>query len=334
MRLRHLAAVAVTAAGLALTALPVSAGTTVGSVTVSPSAVKVGGVIAVTGSGFPATVDVYGVLCGDDALNGTPDCSLPGTQEVATGSQGQFSMQIIATVPPVPCPCVVLISSPIFDQTPTAPVQVIGAPVAPLHQAPAPVVRPLEILAANLRGNGPWYSWFGGFAKRTLVLTVRNPNSTPYAGPPLVLSAGRPSQWNFTEVTERLPTLAPHQTVTVSRVVTLGALSFGSVDINGALGLAGQTRQFVYHTSVYPIGLVLVGFLVLQLILLTIRNSVRKRVRRRRRRRLTGADLQVALRDHVFGPGSSPVRAPVGASVGSSAGSSPPGAPGSEVPGS
>ena len=50
-----------------------------------------------------------------------------------------------------------------LETTPSSPVTIIGAPVGPVRPpaSAATVTRPLQILNAQLGGNGPWYTWFG-----------------------------------------------------------------------------------------------------------------------------------------------------------------------------
>ena len=84
-------------------------------------------------------------------------------------------------------------SSTVLSRSPSSPVTIVGASVGPLRTPASAVTvnQPLHILNAQLSGNGPWYSWFGGMAHRTFTLTVHNPNVGVYPHPSLVLGGGK-----------------------------------------------------------------------------------------------------------------------------------------------
>ena len=247
-------------------------------VAVSPSTVATGQTLQVAGDHFPAGADVSGQICGDNGLNGSVDCVLDNTGIAGVTSQGRFSMSIQVATPPTPCPCVVVITSLAMTTTPSAPITIIGARVAPVQAPPsaATVTRPLQIGNAQLEGNGPWYSWFGGMARRTLTLTVRNPNTGTYPHPSLVLLAGKQGTLS-TVSTSPLPSIGPGKTTTVRLNVVFPAFSFGNNEVRGTVGDAALKEDIQVSTTVAPWGLIVIGLVFLQLILLAIRNSFRRR---------------------------------------------------------
>jgi hypothetical protein len=253
-------------------------------VAVSPSSVAPGQTLEVTGFRFPAGIDVSGQICGDDDMAGSVDCVLDNTGIGGTASQGRFTMSITVAIPPVPCPCVVVITSPGLTTTPSSPVTIVGAPVAALRgpTSGATVTKPLQILNAQLGGNGPWYSWFGGMAKRTLTLTVRNPNSGVYPHPSLFLAAGKTGSGTLLTVsTSALPSLEPGQTKTFSVNVVFPPFSVGENEVRGAVGDAALTENISVTTTIVPWGLLVIALIILQFIFLAIRNVIRRRNERR-----------------------------------------------------
>ena len=141
-------------------------------VSVSPSTVAPGGTFQILGFHFPPGIDVTGQICGDNNLAGSADCVLDNTGLAGTDSLGRFTMSVGVSIPPVPCPCVAVVSSPQLSTTPSSPVTIVGAPVGPLllPAAAGTVTQPLHVLKSELGGTGPWYSWFGGMPQRTLTL--------------------------------------------------------------------------------------------------------------------------------------------------------------------
>jgi hypothetical protein len=258
-----------------------------GVVSVTPSVVAPGQTIDVSGDHFPPGIDVNTQICGDNNLAGSADCVLDDTGLGTVTSQGKFTTSITVAIPPVPCPCVAIVTSNTFSTvlspTPTAPVVIIGAPVSPLRPptSAATVNEPLRILNAQLNGNGPWSSWFGGFAHRTLSLTVHNPNQGVYPHPSLVLVAGKSGNALSTVSTSPLPSMSPGETTTIHVNVAFPPFSFGDNEVLGTVGDAGLKEHFKVTTTIVPWGLIVIALIILQFILLAIRNALRRRNERR-----------------------------------------------------
>jgi 3D (Asp-Asp-Asp) domain-containing protein len=252
-------------------------------VAVDPWTVTPGQILQIEGYHFPAGIDVYGEICGDDYLAGSQDCVLDDIGFGGTTSLGSFSLSLKAAIPPAPCPCVAVVFSPQLTTTPSSPVTIVGAPSAPLTPPASAVTvsQPLRVVSAQITGNGPWYSWFGGMAHRTLVLTLQNPNKGVYPHPSLVLTVGKPGSALSTVSTSPLPSLGPNGTTTVHVPVVLPAFAFGNVEVVGAVGDAALKAPIKETTTIIPWGLIVIAALLLQFIFLGIRNAVRRRNRRR-----------------------------------------------------
>ena len=104
-------------------------------VSVDPWTVVPGQTLLIGGSHFPAGIDVYGEICGDDDLAGSQDCVLDDIGFGGTNSLGRFAMSVKAAIPPAPCPCVALVFSPQLTTTPSSPVNIVGAPDRAAHAA-------------------------------------------------------------------------------------------------------------------------------------------------------------------------------------------------------
>lgn len=267
------------ALGVLATAIPAAAATP--RVSLSDSTLSPGQSVTVSGAGFPDLIDVLAQVCGNDALDASADCALSSSQEISTTSDGQFQLGLVVRIPPVPCPCVVLITSEHLDTTPSVPIDILGAPTAPLSSSAVPSVQePLQVTAVGLSGWGPWTAWFGSEPKRTLELRVHNPNSATYEDPPLVVRQGRPGQPGEVVSTQDVGSFAPGATRTLRVAVTLSPLSFGTQEVHGSLGFTGYSTSFSDKTVIVPWGLIAAALVVAQLILLGFRNRVRRRLRR------------------------------------------------------
>ena len=140
----------------------------------------------------------------------------------------------------------------------------------------------MQVLNAYLTGNGPWTAWFGAPPKRTLVLTVRNPNNGPYVNPPLVLAIGNAGDTTTHEATtQNLSTIGADATKTYQIPVSFPAVSVGEHQVVGIVGNAGLSKSFKVQTWLFPWGLLVVILIVLELLLLAITRYFRERRRRK-----------------------------------------------------
>ena len=275
-------AVATCAAGFVVLAAPPSGaanGQPRPSIIVSPNTVKPNEQVTVTGRNFPPDSDIQTQVCGNNALNGSADCVQSTAQEVSTTKSGLFQMQLDVTIPAKPCPCVVMAIDFSSSLTPTAPINIIGAPVATPKGSS---IHKLQVLDAYLTGNGPWTAWFGAPPQRTLVITVRNPNTSAYVNPPLILAIGNAGDTTTHEATtQNLATIGANAVKTYQIPVSFPAVSVGEHQVVGIVGDAGLSKSFKVQTWLFPWGLLVVILIVLELILLAITRYFRERRRRR-----------------------------------------------------
>jgi hypothetical protein len=190
-----------------------------------------------------------------------------------------FGTRLAVHAPPKPCPCVVQITALGGDgRSLTLPVTVVGAPNVPLP----PLVKgktkhPLTVEDAKLTG-GSWTSWFGAPVHRTLVLRVRNTSGAPIEDPLLLVAAGRGSDPTEPQHVPVQGPFASGEVRTVRVPVTFSAPSFGSYTVRYRVGADGTTMTKRLGTSSWPWGLFILILLVVQGVLLLVRNRVRDRV--------------------------------------------------------
>jgi hypothetical protein len=194
------------------------------------------------------------------------------------GSDGTLIMPLAVVLPPTPCPCVVAAFATTTDAAPvTAPISIEGsnsstAPILPA-QTPAPDI---VLVHAQMQGSMPIGSWFGLPVTRTLALTLRNAGTLPASSIDLFARLD-----STPVVSTQLPGLGIGQQKTYMVPVKVPALTMGNLTLYGSVARGnGQLDNFKVPSPLWPFGLLIVAFLIVQLILL----RVRKRMRRRRER--------------------------------------------------
>lgn len=161
------------------------------------------------------------------------------------------------------------------------PFEVVGAPTAPPQ---AEVTSRRLNVDPRLTGSGPLTAFFGGTAKRELLLTVTNTGSAPLVDQPVSLTFGKGDDPTDPLLTaEGLPVTIGSLEVGASteiRVpVVIDAPAFGQYTVKGlfigvdAVSVDGEPNDagdetFSVTTTTYPWGLILIGWLLLQIPLL------------------------------------------------------------------
>lgn len=249
------------------------------TVHVNTSSAQVGQLIQVTGTGWsPVGQTVQIELCGQNAINLSNDCDQTHQYTAAIRAGGIFYGALVTQFPPSPCPCVVAVSNEGAFSAVLAPITIIGArTVAVPSQAPpaAPVA-----LSAKVLTDVSAASWFGGPRSVTLVLRVKNVAPIAFGSPTLTVNVGRGRNPSGFVVGKPLAPLAVGATQVLRIPVTLPAFTAGDYSVRAQV-ITGQGEvATVAGTSSYPWGLFIVAALVIQTVLLAVRNRVRTRLRR------------------------------------------------------
>ncbi|WP_398683326.1 hypothetical protein [Streptomyces akebiae] len=158
------------------------------TVKVSKSEAGTGGSVTVTGSGWRPKAILMVLICGRSTPSrgvpgGTDSCANADGRAVTADDKGGFRRELPVAEPPVPCPCVVHVSTitgPKADAD--AAFQVAGHSVEPLPQEVTG--GRLSLLAdGRLTGSSGLLTWFGAPPTRELVLTVGNVGTSPVKDP-------------------------------------------------------------------------------------------------------------------------------------------------------
>jgi hypothetical protein len=252
---------------------------------VSAPSASVGQLEQVSASGLHPG-DLYQVqVCGSNASQGSVDCASSLTGTALVDPSGAFQVWLRVALPPTRCPCVVSAVSVTSPVTVMAPITIAGAPSGAPAVVPPAALPSADVLNAEFTGRTPLAQWFGFSAPRTLRLTLHNAGSVPTSALHVYVREG-----STPLASERLAGLPANGIEAYDIPVALPAMSIGTVTVDGrVLSVADQNAGFSTSVSVWPIGLILAGVILLQMVLLALRNVVRRRYDRHNPPRERGA---------------------------------------------
>ena len=234
-------------------------------VTASPPFGPEGTKITVQGQGWPESVLLQVALCGNLFLNGISDCDTPHAVTTTSTTTGTFFVDMIVGIPPVPCPCVLHVSSPESTKAVDQPFEVFGAET---ETPSTEVVRRTVVLQGTVDGSGPWTAWIGGAAERTFTLTVQNTGTVPLLNPLVVITAGQGNNPTGVVAQPQLGEIPAGGTVTTTVPVSLGPPTFGRYTVKATVSGIDQPTTVSDTTSSYPFILIGVAWLLIQIPLL------------------------------------------------------------------
>jgi hypothetical protein len=269
--------------GVLLTLATPAAGAAHPTATITPSDAARGDTIRVELEGWPAGAVTVSV-CGNSARRGSEDCDLIGAEAVGIRRTGVTGLDLKLTTPPVPCRCVIRVSTNDSQVVQTIPINLVGFPNGP--DIPAQPLSTPKALAvgARLRDGGArwpasWLPVFAGPTKRELVLTLRNRAKTPLTGLRIVAAVGRDASSGEPLESHRIGSLAPGQRRTVVIPVNLSVPAWGHYVVAGRVYGFDAAVPFRVRTANDPWGWEL---------LLPLGLLVAARLARRRERRADG----------------------------------------------
>ena len=277
LRLRRAATVAVVAMLCGSVASAYSQEVTDPTVSVDRTGTQAGEEMLVTGKGWPKAATLVVELCGHGGLDGSVDCDVPHQRTAGVGSSGEFAVQLTVGKPPTPCPCVVKATDQGSGIAATAPIAVAGIPTVPITDEDPGPVRAVEISSIDVTGGGRIAELFGAGGRRVLEVTLVNTGALPVEAPDVSVAWGTGSNPDgFVKPPETKP-LEPGETQTITvgldrPVMTLGDQT-AVVEVEGF----GEPIVATASTSGYPWGLFVIALVLLQLLLLKIRNRYRRR---------------------------------------------------------
>nr|WP_308404504.1 hypothetical protein [Streptomyces sp. ATCC 21386] len=158
------------------------------TVKLSKSEAGTGGSVTVTGGGWRPKAILMVLICGRSTPSrgvpgGTDSCANADGRAVTVDDKGAFRRELPVAEPPVPCPCVVHVSTITGPKSEAdAAFRVAGHSVEPLPREAAG--GRLSLLTdGRLTGSSGLLTWFGAPPARELVLTVGNVGTSPVKDP-------------------------------------------------------------------------------------------------------------------------------------------------------
>lgn len=231
--------------------------------------------IWVEGSGWPVGELLQVVTCGELGVGGSRTCDQAQAIATPVREDGTFRVRIVVGEPPVPCPCVIKVTAVAgVDARVDVPFSVSGHPNGDIPTLDSLQPR-LEVEAVELRGSGPFLSYFGASPRRDLEVTVRNAGGATSPATPLLTGWGRaPGGIEREYEPAEVEPLEPGMSATLVIPASLPIAAMGTYHVAGALpGL----EPFDVAVTHQPWGLFILNVLALVLVVLAIRWRLARR---------------------------------------------------------
>ena len=231
-------------------------------VTVNHPRVVLGEQIRLTLDGFKAPF-VSISICGNEARRGSSDCDMAASEGVHMSRTDSPTFALMPVgAPPVPCPCVVRVSSSTNDEVAVVPLVISDHPVEDVIEAANPDDPLLTVSIGTSVINDGLFGWarsnLGGSVKYQVTVTVKNLKTEP-------LHRVKLSGWVGRSANDQLATLAlddpgeigPAQTWQQVVTVRVPAPTVGSFEWRVAASGAGPTVTTPLTTRHRPLLLIL-----------------------------------------------------------------------------
>lgn len=264
----------------ASTGEPNGVSTTGPQVEVSPEAAAPGDTVTLTIDGF-RTVSVTISICGNGALRGSADCNMTASTGLRLDDDGPTIAVVPIAPPPMPCPCVVRVSSPSNDEIAVMPLEIVGHPVDDTVDSGRPGT-PIEISITAVRAPQSTFeriaSSLGASTPYEVTISIKNSSTAALSTLRVSATYGR----DETDVIGPVPLTDPSAVDAgrtwqqVSSVVIPGR-EFGTLQWRLEVAGAGDTVQATTTTRHRPtLLMVLVVLVVGDVAFLAIRARIRR----------------------------------------------------------
>lgn len=289
--------------GVSLTAHAASTPAGNPSVSVDPERAEPGELVTLRIDGFEArTVTV--AICGNEGRRGSADCDMvASTGVVITPGSGPTVAVVPVTEPPMPCPCVVRVTSPTFDEVAVGSIEVVGHEVAELVTSPTSAASLAVAISATRVATGLGEridAGLGGDVEYEAVVTLTNTGSAPVDDVLLSASFGRTSTDFLGEIPVESPAvLAGGETWQQVVRVTVPPRVVGTVTWKASAASGLQSVEATSTSTQRPTLLILMAALVVALVGSVI---VRQRIRRHARSATTPTAATQHDRSSVASP--------------------------------
>ena len=219
----------------------------------------------VRGTGWPeGTVSVQ--ICGNNGVNGTPDCDMPSSRTFGVGSWGVFGVKLTVVAPPAPCPCVILARSTRSEAVAVTPIVIAGHPVSDNAPTRPPSDDGTSIsLSMTITNQRSWRDFLGFGPRRHVQLTLTNTGTKETGTGTIDIAVGKDSPPTGFGATESFASIPPNESVTIDADLTLEAFAYGDYWIQADVRAIRANATTAQQTSTFPSGLLalIVGVIIL-----------------------------------------------------------------------
>ena len=236
--------------------------------------------MTINGAHWPPDRVLQAAVCGRGGVEGSQDCDTTGAITFRPADNGVVAAPIVVTVPPVPCPCVVLVTEAVSQAHASAgetlPIDIAGAPSGVQPTVPSLDLPRVTVSDVHVVADSSWTAWFGAAAPRELVLTVHNAGTHPVR--PLVIAHWVRGSDDYVISSPPARKLFVGQTAQLTAPFTLSTFAHGQFAVVGKVSGAGFEKTFETSTSATPWGLyALAIILVVGVIALLVFAIMRRR---------------------------------------------------------
>lgn len=220
--------------------------------TVTPSSPEKGQKITVVTRGWEPGVQLQAVVCGTAGQGGSSACHLPGAVIALVGPEGAAPHTLVADPPPVPCPCVVRVSTFTGEAlAANVPITLLGHEVDELPEVEE-ASGDLRVEKVRVEGTSRLGTFLGIGGAATMTVTLANRGDAAAKAPDLEYGFGRGN-------------VEPDSTHEVDLLVPAGATRDVEIDVDVPLLAVGSQQAVVQFDggvggtrsgalSVYPVG--------------------------------------------------------------------------------
>ncbi len=223
--------------------------------------------VSITGTGWPAHRLLQAAVCGGGPLAVSSECDLTHAIEFGSADNGVVAASLTASVPPAPCPCVILVTQVNPSATESLPVTIEGAPTGSIP-TPFPARPSVRVFGVEVVSQSSWTSWFGAAAPRELVVTVHNRGSL--AVRPLLVASWIDGSDNYVITSPRPKRLRAGGTTQLTAPFSLSTFANGQFVVVGTVTGTGFDDRFSNVTATTPWGLYILLILLAVGVLLAV----------------------------------------------------------------
>jgi hypothetical protein len=241
-----------------------------------------GETVTISGTGWPENRQLQAATCGGGAQATSQDCDLAHAVDFTTAGDGMPEAALVVTIPPAPCPCVVMVTQTVPSTVRFLPITIVGAPTSPVVQPP-PQNPAVTISHVHVVSESSWTSWFGAAAPRELVLTVHNGATYPVR--PLLVAQWIQGSSNHVIASPTPRTLPVGGTAQITAPFALSTFAHGDFEVVGRVtggdfedGFASTGDRFAITTSTDPWALYAAGIVLgTGVVVMVLASSIRRR---------------------------------------------------------